>query len=191
MFILTDKTKKNCVSYFLYDTKDVADAVIGITGSEREGEIACIAASGMEFGSSYSARDWRLSVVQEVRDELLKHLCAEQVNDNTYIIHLSNGKEIKAEMGLEYRGAVFAWKIDNQYFDNDGYALNYLKRLVVEKLTGVRIVLHKKMTVPNICGVDGCACRHPGKCNTALCFDCPVAEAYFAERDGMELVYAV
>lgn len=67
-------------------------------------------------------------------------------------------------------------------------ALNYLKKLVAEKLTGKRILLHKKREKPDICGY---ACRFPGKCNSALCSDCPVAEAFFAERDGVELVYAI
>lgn len=57
-----------------------------------------------------------------------------------------------------------------------------------EKLTGKRILLHKKREKPDICGY---ACRFPGKCNSALCSDCPVAEAFFAERDGVELVYAI
>lgn len=39
--------------------------------------------------------------------------------------------------------------------------------------------------------ICGYACRFPGKCNSALCSDCPVAEAFFAERDGVELVYAI
>lgn len=60
--------------------------------------------------------------------------------------------------------------------------------LVAEKLTGKRIILHKKREKPDICGY---ACRFPGKCNSALCSDCPVAEAFFAERDGVELVYAI
>lgn len=66
-----------------------------------------------------------------------------------------------------------------------------LKRIVSEKLTGKRIILHAKGQVPEICGVDGRACRCPGKCNSGLCYQCPVADKFFADRDGVELIYAV
>ena len=71
------------------------------------------------------------------------------------------------------------------------YALQYLKTLVAEKLTGKRILFHKKYEVPAICGVNGAACRARGECNRALCDRCPVAEQFFADRDGVELIYAV
>lgn len=103
-------------------------------------------------------------------------------------IHLSNGKEIEVTEHPVHNGNMWDWKIDSQVFDTDDYALNYLKKLVAEKLTGKRILLHKKREKPDICGY---ACRFPGKCNSALCSDCPVAEAFFAERDGVELVYAI
>lgn len=120
------------------------------------------------------------------------YLNAEQVSDNRYIIHLTNGKEIKiTELPKDDKGSIWRWKIESQYFDKDEYALNYLKTLISEKLTGYRIVLHAKKEVPVICGVDGRACRSPRKCNTALCYDCPVAEAFHAERDGVKLIYAV
>lgn len=66
--------------------------------------------------------------------------------------------------------------------------LEDLELLPAEKLTGKRILLHKKREKPDICGY---ACRFSGECNRALCSDCPVAEAFFAERDGVELVYAI
>lgn len=120
------------------------------------------------------------------------YLNAEQVGDNKYIIHLTNGEEIRVtELPKDDRGSIWLWKINSQYFDKDEYALNYLKKLIFEKLTGYRIILHAKKEAPVICGTDGRACRCPGKCNTALCSDCPVAEAFFAERDGVKLIYAV
>ena len=120
------------------------------------------------------------------------YLNAEQVGDNKYIIHLTNGEEIRVtELPKDDRGSIWLWKINSQYFDKDEYALNYLKKLISEKLTGYRIILHAKKEAPVICGTDGRACRCPGKCNTALCSDCPVAEAFFAERDGVKLIYAV
>lgn len=111
-------------------------------------------------------------------------------------MHLSNGKEIRVEKDAEYvnetgKKSTWMWKIDEQFFDKDEYALNYLKKLLVERLTGKRIILHSKRNAPDICGVDGCACRARGKCNTALCSYCPVAEKFFADRDGVELVYAI
>lgn len=118
-------------------------------------------------------------------------LNAEQISDTKCIIHLSNGKQIEVEEQAEYNGVVWMWKVDNQHFGTDEAALHYLKNLVAEKLTGVRVIYHEKRKVPDICGVDGCACRRPGKCNTNLCMECPVAEAFFAERDGVKLVYAI
>ena len=117
-----------------------------------------------------------------------EYLAAEQVAENRYIIHLSNGKEIEVTEHPVHNGNVWDWKVDSQVFDTDNYALNYLKKLVAEKLTRKRILLHKKREKPDICGY---ACRFPGECNSALCSDCPVAEAFFAERDGVELVYAI
>ena len=115
-------------------------------------------------------------------------LNAEQISDNKYIIHLSNEKQIEVEEQPEYNGVVWAWKVDSQYFGKDEHALDYLKRLVAEKLTGIRVIYHEKRKVPDICGY---ACRRPGECNTNLCMECPVAEAFFAERDGVKLVYAI
>ena len=118
-------------------------------------------------------------------------LNAEALDEKRWIIHLSNGKTIAVEKEPEYNGQTWEWRIDGQVFGKDGYALDYLKRLVAEKLTGKRIILHQKRKVPEICGIEGRACRHPGECNTMLCSDCPVAEKFFADRDGVELVYAV
>lgn len=119
------------------------------------------------------------------------YLDAEKVGEKLYIIHLSNGKDIIVEKDPEHNGYTWAWKVDNQIFSYDDYALSYLKTIIAEKLTGKRIIFHAKKEVPNICGVDGKACRAKGRCNTALCCSCPVAEKFEADRDGVELIYAV
>lgn len=116
------------------------------------------------------------------------HLNAEMVGGSSFVIHLANGKTISVEENQE---RPFPWKIDDQMFSREDFAERYLQRLIAEKLTGKRIIMHAKGKVPDICGVDGAACRHPGKCNSALCSYCPVADAFFAERDGVELIYAV
>lgn len=118
-------------------------------------------------------------------------LNAEVLDEKRWIIHLSNGKTIAVEKEPEYNGQTWEWMIDGQVFGKDEYALDYLKRIVAEKLTGKRIILHQKQKIPEICGIEGRACRHPGECNTMLCSNCPVAEKFFADRDGVELVYAV
>ena len=118
-------------------------------------------------------------------------LNAEVLDEKRWIIHLSNGKTIAVEKEPEYNGQTWEWMIDGQVFSKDEYALDYLKRLVAEKLTGKRIIFHQKRKVPEICGIEGRACRHPSECNTMLCSNCPVAEKFFADRDGVELVYAV
>ena len=123
-------------------------------------------------------------------------LDAEKISEKVFIVHLSNGKEIWVEKDAEYTSetgekSTWMWKVDNQFFGEDEYALNYLKKLLAENLTGKRIILHAKRNAPDICGVDGRACRAPGKCDRALCSYCPVAEKFFADRDGVELIYAV
>lgn len=119
------------------------------------------------------------------------YLNAEQTGKNAYTIHLSNGEQIDILESPKYNGNDWAWKIGSQYFDVDDHARRYLEQLITEKLTGKRVIFHEKRKVPEICGVNGAACRFPGECNRALCGRCPVAEAFFAERDGVELVYAV
>lgn len=77
------------------------------------------------------------------------------------------------------------WLVDGQYFDSDKFAAKYLLRRIEEIRTGVRTFDHEKQAVPDICGVEGRACRHPNSCNSALCSHCPVAEEFFAKRDGI------
>lgn len=116
-------------------------------------------------------------------------LRVEQVTDDTHVIHLSNGKNIVVVEKPEHNGNIWAWKVDSQYFSKTRYAKNYLERLVEEKMTGIRVISHDMRNVPDICGVEGRACRRPGECNLALCDSCPVAEAFFAKRDGVKLIY--
>lgn len=119
------------------------------------------------------------------------YLNAETIDEKRWIIHLSNGAEIAVEKEPEHNGSTWEWKIDTQVFSKEEFARSYLKTLVTEKLTGKRVIFHKKNKVPGICGEDGRACRCPDECNRALCMGCPVAEKFFADRDGVELIYAV
>ena len=116
---------------------------------------------------------------------------AKQISDKQYIIELSGGKTIAIEKDPEYNGSTWAWKIDTQIFSKEDSAERYLKKLIGEKTTGLRILDHPKQQAPEICGGgDGPACRRPGECNRMLCSNCPVAEKFFADRDGVTLVYA-
>lgn len=131
-----------------------------------------------------------MSVLEmEINDNL--YLRGEKISEKITVIHLSNGKQIRVEQDVTYNGSIWPWKVDDQYFGKEEYARRYLSTLIWEKMTGNRLIFHAKMKVPDICGVDGAACRCPGKCNLALCSNCPIAEAFFAERDNVRLVYVV
>ena len=125
------------------------------------------------------------------------YLNAEKVEENKWIIHLSNGAEIPVEKNpVDDRGNVWGWRIGKAFWSGgnklkDEWARRYLEELIAEKLTGKRIIYHARKEVPMICGIDGAACRCKGECNSALCSDCPVAEKFFADRDGVELIYAI
>lgn len=95
----------------------------------------------------------------------------------------------KVERDPIHNETEWGWKVENQLFTWDKWAFDYMKKLIQEKETGIRIINHAKQNVPNICGVNGAACRHPKKCNTMLCSDCPIAEEFFAKRDGVILQY--
>ena len=84
---------------------------------------------------------------------------------------------------------VWPWKVDTQFFNNNEHAAKYLSCIIDEKNTGVRIIPHAKREIPDICGISGCGCRRPDKCNSMLCSDCPVAEEFFARQDGVTLKY--
>ena len=113
------------------------------------------------------------------------------VGVNQWEIRLSNGTVISAESEVERNGGIWAWRIQGQYFDREEHARRYLETLIAEKSTGKRVILHAKRKPPEICGVEGRACRAPNECRRALCFQCPVAEEFFAKRDGVELIYAM
>lgn len=114
------------------------------------------------------------------------------ISGKLWRVCLSNGKSFNVlKEAVRRDGIIWPWKVDTQYFDTEEHAIQYLRKLIAEKLTGKRIIYHSKRKVPDICGVDGAACRHSGECNTALCMGCPVAEKFFADRDGVELIYAV
>ena len=81
---------------------------------------------------------------------------------------------------------VWTWKIDTQFFEKDNWAARYLMRRIQEKITGIRYIKHKKGTVPSICWGT---CRHPEQCNTMLCSDCPIAETFWAKREGIRMLY--
>jgi len=121
--------------------------------------------------------------------EIFDLIPAKQVSENKFYITLSNGIKIDIVKNPEYNGSIWLWQIDKQVFSKDSYAEQYLKKLIAEKLTGNRIIYHKKMEAPDICGIDGSACRHPKECNTAICSQCPIAEKFFAERDNVNLIY--
>jgi hypothetical protein len=128
--------------------------------------------------------------MEEVKTEVLGVDCY-QVAENTFEIRLINGQIITVKKDVEHNGSIWEWKIDTQIFSKNEYAENYLKKLIAEKLTGIRIIDHKKGSIPEICGIEGKACRHPKECNTMLCSHCPIAEQFFAERNNVKLIYAV
>ena len=116
----------------------------------------------------------------------------EKTLEQGVVLTLSNGQTIPILRHARYEetDSVWAWKVDTQYFDTSASAWKYLNRRIQEKLTGKRVLL-KKYNAPDICGIDGSACRSPEKRNTALCSNCPVGEKFHAEQDGLEVVYAV
>ena len=116
-------------------------------------------------------------------------LNGQQVEENIWRIPVGTA-EIIVEENPVWNGKTLLWRVDRQYFDKEEFALDYLKRLIAEKATGCRIIYHAKSKVPDICGVEGRACRLPMECNSALCSTCPVAEKFFADRDGVKLIYA-
>jgi len=122
-------------------------------------------------------------------DEYFK---AVQPEPGHYIVTLTNNAEIHVYKDAAYpdTGTVWEWKVDGQYFSREEWALDYLRTIMAEKLTGIRIIYRELRKAPDICAW-GKRCRSPGKCNTMLCSDCPVADKFFAERDGVKLIYAI
>ena len=125
-------------------------------------------------------------------ETILREYKATLVNNNHWVIK----GEVKEWEIHVYKDAIYPdsesvwdWKVDTQFFSQDNYAEKYLRRLVSEKETGIRIINRSKREVPDICGDGTLGCRHPNQCNTMLCSNCPVAEAFFAKRDGVILQY--
>ena len=52
-----------------------------------------------------------------------EYLAAEQVAEDRYIIHLSNGKEIEVTEHPVHNGNMWDWKIDSQVFDGEFLAM--------------------------------------------------------------------
>jgi hypothetical protein len=123
----------------------------------------------------------------DVQTEILGVECT-QIARTAYVVKLANGTTIAIMENVEYNRALWAYKIDSQYFSKRESAISYLHRLIQEKLTGLRIINHKQKRVPEIC--EG-ACRHPNECNRALCSQCPIALKFFADRDNLKLVYVL
>ena len=89
-------------------------------------------------------------------------------------------------------GITFKWFVEDQAFSKSSYAKRYLKQLIIERVSGYRVLMRKRQSIPEICGVGGSACRAPNKCNTNLCSSCcPIAENFFATRDGVNIRYAI
>ncbi len=112
------------------------------------------------------------------------------VAENTCEIRLINGEVITVETGVEISEIKWDYIINGYKFNNLFYARDYLHTLICEKMSGIRHIYHRKGDAPQLCGY-GKACRSKGECDTALCTDCPVAEQFFAERDGVKLEYVV
>ena len=117
---------------------------------------------------------------------------AAQIEPDHYVVTLTNNVEIHVYKDAVYpaTGLTWEWKVDTQYFCKEECALDYLRRLMTEKLTGTRVLYREQREAPDICAW-GKRCRHPGECNTALCSDCPVADEFFAARDGIKIIYAI
>lgn len=117
-------------------------------------------------------------------------ITADILPDGCHVLNLANGKHIEVCYVPDGKHPGFDIRIDNQYFSCKDYADIYLTRLIYEKLTGRRIITHAKREVPQICGINGAACRNKA-CTSALCNRCPIAEEHFAQMDRAELIYAV
>ena len=125
---------------------------------------------------------------------ILMDMGAERITDDLYVFHLTNGKMLEAERLSHDDRDYDLWKIGNTPLADFGgvsVCRRVVERIVREQYTGQRIIPRKKGTIPEICGIEGRACRAPGECNRALCMYCPIADKFFADRDGVELVYAI
>jgi len=114
----------------------------------------------------------------------------QQPSGTVRTIMLASGRTIQIQKDKTYNDIIWALGIDGQVFDRKSWADQYLWLSACEKLTGKRVIFQEKKSAPEICG-QGRACRRPNACNSLLCSACPVAEAFFAARDRLELIYAV
>ena len=112
------------------------------------------------------------------------------ISENTVEIRLINGSVITVETNVETCKGKYEYRIDGYTFNNSFYARDFLHTLIREKISGIRYIYHRKREAPEICG-HGKACRAEGECDRGLCTECPVAEQFFAECDGVKLEYVV
>lgn len=126
-----------------------------------------------------------------MKEILTAHQAVWPAQDHAVVRGTAPAWEIHVHKNAQYPdGEVcWPWKVDTQFFGRDEWAAKYLLRLIDEKTTGIRKIHHKRQKPPEICGFEGRACRSPGKCNSMLCRNCPVAEDFFAQRDGVVLQY--
>ena len=150
-----------------------------------------IAEIAKNFFLKYSGSMTMAQVLNAYGEKADKNLWSIQVKDvakgdanATRLISVASDVLYHAE-GEEAGTSRWKWLVDGQYFDSDKFAAKYLLRRIEEIRTGIRTFDHEKQAVPDICGVEGRACRHPNACNSALCSHCPVAEEFFAKRDGI------
>lgn len=143
------------------------------------------------FFLKYSGSMTMAQVLNAYGEKADKNLWSVRVKDAakddanaTRLISVASDVLYHAE-GEEAGTSRWKWLVDGQYFDSDRFAAKYLLRRIEEIRTGVRTFDHEKQAVPDICGVEGRACRHPNACNSALCSHCPVAEEFFAKKDGI------
>lgn len=125
---------------------------------------------------------------------ILESMGAERISDDLYVFHLTNGRMLEAKRLSHDDGDYDLWEIGNTPLadlGDDHILRKFIERRLMEQYTGQRILPRKKGKVPEICGIEGRACRAKGECNRALCMWCPVADKFFADRDGLELVYAI
>lgn len=114
--------------------------------------------------------------------------------ENTYIIRLTNGKEITVQTNVYHCGVENCYKVEDALFSQATDAVNYLRELIQEKLSGIRYIYHRKVNPPELCK-NGVVCSS-SRDNWTLpafsaCYSCPITEEHFAERDGVKVVYAV
>jgi len=132
----------------------------------------------------------KIKEIKEIKTEILGVDCY-QMTENIFEIRLVNGQTIIVKKDIEYNGSIWNYQVNGYYFNNFKSVYEYVRTLIVEKLTGNRIIYHTKKQIPEICGYEGKACRHPEKCNTMLCLNCPIAEQFFAKHDNVKLIYVI